>query len=88
MDIELDGKCVIHKTFGKGSVLSFDGRYLEVGFSDACKKRKFQFPSCFYGYLRLEDDEMQKVIEPVVKHWKEENEIERLFHGLRSGCVV
>ncbi len=27
MDIELDGKCVIHKTFGKGSVLSFDGHY-------------------------------------------------------------
>ena len=77
MDIELDGKCVIHKTFGKGSVLSFDGRYLEVDFSDACKKCKVQFPSCFYGYLKLEDDEMQRIIEPVVDHWKEENEIDR-----------
>ena len=30
MDIKLDGKCVIHKTFEKGSVLSFDGSYLEL----------------------------------------------------------
>ncbi len=77
MDIELDGKCVIHKTFGKGVVLDFDGSYLEVDFEEAGKKCKFQFPSCFYGYLRLEDDEMKKVIEPVVERWKEENEIDR-----------
>ena len=77
MEIELDGKCVIHKTFGKGVVLDFDGSYLEVDFEEAGKKCKFQFPSCFYGYLRLEDDEMKKVIEPVVERWKEENEIDR-----------
>lgn len=77
MDIELDGKCVIHKTFGKGLVLTFDGSYLEVDFEEAGKKCKFQFPSCFYGYLKLEDDEMQRIIEPVVDHWKEENEIDR-----------
>ena len=77
MEIELDGKCVIHKTFGKGVVLEFDGSYFEVDFEEAGKKCKFQFPSCFYGYLKLEDDEMQRIIEPVVEHWKEENEIDR-----------
>ena len=68
---------MIHKTFGKGLVLTFDGSYLEVDFEEAGKKCKFQFPSCFYGYLKLEDDEMQRIIEPVVDHWKEENEIDR-----------
>ena len=77
MEIELDGKFVIHKTFGKGVVLDFDGTYLEVDFEEAGKKCKFQFPSCFYGYLKLEDDGMQRIIEPVVDYWKEENEIDR-----------
>ncbi len=77
MDIELDGKCVIHKMFGKGVVFDFDGSYLEADFEEAGKKCKFQFPSCFYGYLKLEDDEIQRIIEPVVDQWKEENEIDR-----------
>lgn len=77
MDYEIVGKKVIHKSFGTGIICSFDGRYLDVVFSDAEKECRFQFPSCFYRFLTLEDGNMQKLVEPAVERWKEENEIEK-----------
>ena len=77
MDYQLENKAVIHKCFGKGIITGYDGRYLEAEFKDAGKKCRFQFPSCFYGYLVFEDNDLQKMIEPEVERWKKENQIEK-----------
>ncbi len=46
---------VIHKKFGEGVVISQDGKYIEVKFSDVVKK--FVLPGCIADkFLEVEDD--------------------------------
>ena len=48
-----EGDPVIHKSFGKGTVVGFDDRFIIVGFGD--RDKKFQFPQAFgQGYLMME----------------------------------
>ena len=71
----LDGKVVIHKSYGKGVVQKVDDKYLVVEFSEIGKKCTFQFPGAFYGYLCLENERLQKRMDSVIEIWKEENDI-------------
>ena len=48
-----DGLEVIHKTFGKGVVVSLNGKYITVKF-DSCQKI-FVYPDAFEHFLTLSD---------------------------------
>lgn len=74
MDLEkLVNRTVIHKSFGKGIIRSVDGKYLEVDFMEKGKVSKFPYPSCFNGFLTMEDYELQLEISSVVEVWKVES---------------
>ncbi|MGN0424262.1 MAG: hypothetical protein ACI4FY_03015 [Acetatifactor sp.] len=76
MDLEkLINQTVIHKSFGKGIIRSVDGNYLEVDFIGKGKVSKFPYPSCFYGFLLVENTNLQSEIEAVVEVWKQESGI-------------
>lgn len=50
------GKEVMHKTFGKGIVVGFDGKYIKVEF--AGKIGEYGYPSAFEnGFLSISDEE-------------------------------
>ncbi|MBQ7920176.1 MAG: hypothetical protein IJ324_09595 [Lachnospiraceae bacterium] len=74
MDLEkLVNQTVIHKSFGKGIIRSVDEKYLEVDFMEKGKVSKFPYPSCFNGFLIMEDCELQPEITSVVEVWKVES---------------
>ena len=74
MDLEkLVNRTVIHKSFGKGIIRSVDEKYLEVDFMEKGKVSKFPYPSCFNGFLTMEDYELQLEISSVVEVWKVES---------------
>ena len=64
---------VIHKSFGKGIIRSVDEKYLEVDFMEKGKASKFSYPSCFNGFLSMEDNELQPEISSAVEVWKVES---------------
>lgn len=66
---------VVHKSFGKGVINSADGKYVDVEFFKGNKKSRFLYPSCFQGFLRLENDEKQAEAEKDLEQWKVENGI-------------
>lgn len=47
MDIELDGKCVIHKTFGKGSALALMDIILKLILAMLVRNVNSNFPRVF-----------------------------------------
>lgn len=65
----------MHKTLGKGIIRSADEEYLEIYFTEKGKISKFSYPSCFYGFLTVEDNSLQPEIETVVEAWKQESDI-------------
>lgn len=71
---KLINQTVIHKSFGKGIIIRIvDKKYLEVDFTEKGKVSKFAYPSCFYGFLTLEDSSLQVEIDAVVEVWKQES---------------
>lgn len=74
MDLEkLVNQTVIHKSYGKGIIHNVDENYLEVDFIEKGKVSKFPYPSCFNGFLDLEDCDLQTEITSVVEVWKLKN---------------
>lgn len=74
MDMEkLVNQTVTHKSYGKGIIGKADEKYLEVDFMEKEKVRKFPCPSCFDGFLVLEDCGLQTEITSVVETWKVES---------------
>lgn len=51
---------VIHKAFGKGTVIEFDNTYITVQFAD--KSRKFEYPDVFEKFIKAEDSSVQESI--------------------------
>ena len=74
VDLEkLVNQTVIHKSFGKGIIRSMDEKHLEVDFKEKGKVSKFPYPSCFNGFLTVEDCDLQAEITSVVEVWKQES---------------
>lgn len=74
MDInKLLDEVVIHKTFGRGVVISIDDKYVVVEFKEKNKISKFGYPAGFDGFLSLEDREKQEEVEKKLEVWREEN---------------
>ncbi len=73
MKIEnLIGETLIHRVFGTGVIEDVHGKYLEVEFPEK-KHCKFLYPSCFNGYVRLENREKQRRVQTDLRIWKEES---------------
>ena len=64
---------VIHKSFGTGIIRSVDDKYLEVDFPERNKKSKFSYPSCFNGFLTLENGQKQAEVQKDLEQWKIES---------------
>lgn len=74
MEIQkLLNEIVMHKTFGKGVINSVDDQYLQVKFFEGSKTSKFVYPSCFDGFLMLENKEKQADIQKNLEQWKVES---------------
>lgn len=63
---------VVHKTFGKGTIVAHTGDYITVKF--ATKESKFVSPDAFQVFLKCEDEKMQKEIELALLIKKEAEE--------------
>lgn len=70
---KLVSQTVIHKLFGKGIIISADEKYLEVDFAENSKISKFAYPSCFNGFLTLENTELQVEMQAVIETWRVES---------------
>lgn len=68
-------EAVVHKAFGKGIIKSIDGKYLEVKFLNGNKESRFVYPSCFNGFLTLEDERKHAETEKDLELWKTESGI-------------
>lgn len=64
---------VTHKSFGQGVVRNAYATYLEVIFAGNGKQSKFIYPSCFYGFLTLENEEKQEALAKDLRQWRLEN---------------
>lgn len=74
MEIQkLLNEIVMHKTFGKGIINGVDDQYLQVKFFEGSKTSKFVYPSCFDGFLMLENEEKQADIQKNLEQWKIES---------------
>lgn len=56
-------KRVKHSTFGKGTILSQDEKYLIVRFDQLEDTKKFVYPSCFDYFLKFEEEEINQEIQ-------------------------
>ena len=61
---------VVHKLFGTGIIRSVDDKYLEIDFPERNKKSKFVYPSCFNGFLTLENEEKRGEMQKDLEQWK------------------
>ena len=69
----LIGEHIVHKTFGSGIIKDTYDIYLEVEFTEKNKKSKFMYPSCFDGYVILENRVKQKKAMTDLEQWKVES---------------
>lgn len=49
-----------HKAFGKGIVTAQDDKYIKVSFSNSVGTKTFLYPDAFHGYIKYEDEALQK----------------------------
>lgn len=62
-----------HKTFGEGTVVSKDGKYITVAFASSVKK--FVYPDAFESFLTLADGSVCEEILEDIKNAKEEKQV-------------
>ena len=58
---KLVGHLVTHTTWGTGTIISADSKYLTVSYNELGEK-KYQFPKAFASFLTMDDDSLQKEI--------------------------
>lgn len=63
---------VIHKTFGVGKIISFDGQRITIQFQN--KTSDFPYPSAFEFYLTFENEKTQKAILAEIDRTKQAEE--------------
>ena len=63
-------KGVIHKTFGKGSVVGYNDNYIKIDFESGTKK--FVFPDVFGKYMTLVDQKAVNLVKMKIQKREEE----------------
>lgn len=88
-------KRVRHSTFGNGTIINQDEKYLMVQFDEVEKTKKFIYPDCFDFFLKFEDEsinqeikeEKQKVRKEIEQKQTQENQ-ERKIQNERRKTIV
>lgn len=58
--MKLDGEKVKHKSFGEGTIIKKDGKYIFISFKNG--EKKLQYPNSFEKFLIAKDNEVQSYI--------------------------
>ena len=88
----LDNLAVNHKTFGKGTVVSSQGKYMTVKFDKA--QKIFVYPDAFENFLTLDDGTVsEEIINDinVAKHARQiiiEKKNEENLRAMTRGIVI
>ncbi|MBE6644055.1 MAG: hypothetical protein E7612_01595 [Ruminococcaceae bacterium] len=88
----LDNLAVNHKTFGKGTVVSSQGKYMTVKFDKA--QKIFVYPDAFENFLTLGDGTVsEEIINDInaVKHARQiiiEKKNEENLRAMTKGIVI
>lgn len=69
----MEGKIVIHKTFGEGRIISLKDNLLTVKFPE--KESVFIFPQCFEGVLTTPDKELESYAKMIMNNRKLEKKL-------------
>ncbi|MGN0460064.1 MAG: hypothetical protein ACI4HL_04015 [Ruminococcus sp.] len=69
----MEGKIVIHKTFGEGKIISLKDNLLTVRFKD--KESVFIFPECFEGVLTTADKELDSYAKMIINNKRLEKKL-------------
>lgn len=64
------GQVVIHKVFGKGTIIRVRGNYIDVAFTIG--EKSFIYPDCFVTFLRMEDPAQQSAVEVEIQRIADE----------------
>lgn len=72
--MDLTNKQVVHKSFGKGSIVDCNDSYLLINFKSGNKK--FIYPDAFGGYLKLVDKKAADSVEKLLQVQEKERKIE------------
>ena len=59
--MNLVNQTVVHKAFGEGTIVAYDGNYITVKFS--AKESKFVAPDVFTTFLKCKDAKLQAELE-------------------------
>lgn len=70
--MDLIDKEVVHKSFGKGSIVEQDDSFITINFETVSKK--FIYPDAFGAHLTLEDQDAAKVLKKVITRIEDEQE--------------
>lgn len=74
MDIKhLEGEELVHTIYGKGLIIEADKQYLEVEFKGYQKTCRFSYPSCFDGFVKLSNENLQADVKQALADWKVES---------------
>ncbi|HHU22162.1 MAG TPA: malate synthase [Clostridiales bacterium] len=74
--LNLINKQVIHKSFGKGSIINQTDTCIEISFKTG--RKKFIFPDAFDGFLTLIDEHAAESVEKVIQHMEHERKQQEL----------
>ena len=74
--MDIAGKKVRHKTFGRGTVISAGPGGMTVDFENGVRK-PFQYPGAFGCYLQAEDDAVQTAMEAEIAENEKAEEAEK-----------
>lgn len=75
--MNLVNKDVIHKTFGKGSVINYDDSYINISFKSGDKK--FTFPDAFRKYITFVDQKATILVNKKIEKKEEKLKQEELI---------
>ena len=87
-----DNLKIKHKTFGEGSVTSFDGKYITASFGSF--EKKFVYPDAFENFLTLADGTVSQEILEDIKNAKEAKQViinkknEENLRAMTHGIVI
>lgn len=73
--MQLLGKAIVHKTFGKGTITAVSDNTVTVSFSEG--EKKFLYPDAFMQFLKLKDKSAQEQVDRLLRRKSVEEEAER-----------
>ncbi|HHU05930.1 MAG TPA: hypothetical protein GXZ65_05555 [Clostridiales bacterium] len=73
--MQLLGKAIMHKTFGKGTITAVSDNTVTVSFPEG--EKKFLYPDAFMQFLKLRDKKVQEQVNQLLHEKNMEEEAER-----------